>query len=180
MSELEPRLREVLRGHADAMEPGPAPVDETLRAGRAGAARRRMALGSVAAAAAVAVAVGLPVAADRVGSVGTPTQPAGSPPPELTESPSPSLTQSPTPTPAPSLGKETRCADLPPIPSGVEMDTTLAWEWGQLQLGYTDARGRQRSFVLDLRDDPSCRDRPDVVRVVNHALEAGGHPPWGR
>ena len=179
MSQLEPRLREVLRSHADALDPGPAPIQETLRTDRAEASRRRMVLGSAAAAAAVLVAVGVPVAVERVaGSGGTPVQPAGSPPPSWTGSPDPSVTQSPTP--PPSLGKETRCADLPPIPTGVEMDSTLAWEWGQLQLGYSDGRGRQRSFVLDLRNDPSCRSRDDVVRVVDRALEAGGHASWPR
>lgn len=80
--------------------------------------------------------------------------------------------------PGMNLGAETRCADLPPLPSDTEIDTVLAFESGQDRISYWDqTAGKERTFILNFRDDLTCRTRADAAAVINHDLETAGYPP---
>ena len=181
MSGLEDRIREMMNARSSSTAPPPPPIGEALSAGRAARFRRRV-LVSAAAMAGVAAIAGGSVAVVALTSSEQPSE-------EVAERPTakPSHTkdeQEPSDTTGSGyhLGPVTRCADLPPIPSNISMDTTLAWEIRQVRFSYTDpssAKGAQRTFVVDFGADLTCRSRADALRVINHALEAGGHPTIG-
>ena len=179
MSPLEPQMRNVLRDRAAAIQPPAPPLRETLEAGHAARVRRRRLISAVVAVAGVAVVVGGAFSMDALTSS---TGPSGGPATNPTSSPSSDQPNEPSdtnPTPEPSLGRITACRDLPILPQDTEIDTTLAWDIQQLMISYTDpdsAQGAQRTFVLDFGDDPTCRSRPDALKLINHALVAGGHP----
>ena len=63
----------------------------------------------------------------------------------------------------------TRCDKLPPVPQGIEVNTWLDKEHVLLEYTY----GIDNSaFRIAYRDDPTCRDRTDVTRLVDHSLGA--------
>lgn len=96
--------------------------------------------------------------------------------------PTTGTTDSPDPGPvrglpdAAGLGPITSCADVPNLPTDVEVDTVLAREFGQLMISFTDPSNEdaeQVQFVLEYEADSTCRQRADIQRVLDEALGAG-------
>lgn len=79
-------------------------------------------------------------------------------------------------------GPVSRCTDVPPIPTHVEVNTVLDPEGGQLEWDYIDPEPphETRTFVIDFVNDPSCRLRDDTFNLINHALAAAELPALKR
>lgn len=73
------------------------------------------------------------------------------------------------PPPQASLGPITKCSAIPPVPTNQEIDTTLDAEGKQLMFSFADS-GAHPSYVINYQSDESCKTRPDIMRVVNHAI----------
>lgn len=71
--------------------------------------------------------------------------------------------------PSPGAPTMTRCDRLPSVPQGIEIDTSLDEEHGLFEYTYGNDN---TTFRIAYRDDPTCRDRADVMRLVNHSPKA--------
>lgn len=183
MNPDEADIRQMLHRRANEVATGgPAPVQETLAAGRRSRTRQRAGLlGGVASIAVVAVGTAQMINGTPDTS---PTQLVPASELRTTErqaSAATALTPRPRP-PAPDMGKETPCSQLPQIPRDIEIDTGLDARSGQLMLSYTQPgpAAVNRSFIVNYKTDASCREDPGVLQVVNHALSTSGLPTLSR
>ena len=68
------------------------------------------------------------------------------------------------------LGSVTACAAVPWLPRDTEFDTSLDPQDQQLRVDYTDTAGKNHTYVIAYGTDSACRGRPDIRRVLEHAL----------
>lgn len=73
-------------------------------------------------------------------------------------------------TPSPGAPRVTRCAQLPPVPAGVEVNTWIDEKHGLFEYSYGNDNA---TFRVAYRDDPTCRDRADVTRLVDRSRTTG-------
>lgn len=75
--------------------------------------------------------------------------------------------------PPPQRVKVTPCTQVIPPPPDVERDTVLDKANGLLRFAYTvPGSASQRTYWIAYRDDPACKQNPQIRELIRHALQA--------